>query len=229
MRWIVRFALAAATLAAGVTAAALIAQPASAWSIDTLPLGCRATLVYDTSVAGWAYDVNCGGRPTEIVYGTNQPPAPPTNPDFQTQLDAFINANYTAPATTTTATTTAQTTTAAAPTTTTSAPATTTDATTTAAAPVTTTTAAAPVATVTVTTTDTTTAPAPATTTTDVQTQIDSLSAQLAALAARVNADEQANAAAWQTYHDDLVAGVDPATAALDARSAGLNAIYQLG
>lgn len=132
----------AATLAAGIAAAVLIVPAAQAWDYGNLPPGCsKGPTLVDTSGPSYFYKVVCNGVTSPYLhYGSNPYPYPPTDPTFQTNLDAFVNANYTAPVTTTVA-----------PTTTTVATSTTTS-----TAPAPTTTAAAPTSTV----TQTVTAPA---------------------------------------------------------------------
>lgn len=93
---------------------------------------------------------------------------------------------------------------------------------------------------VTTTTSTTTTAPAGggATTTETVATvpvnttpecDLACINARVTALENRVTAIEQANTAAWSAFRAALLDGATPAEAALAARSAGENAIYQLG
>lgn len=221
MNRLFRLSALAAVLVAGIAAAALISAPsASAWDLGSLPPGfAYDDVVYDMSTGIYSYEVVYKPNGvlvdvTHIVYGTAQYPAAPTDPNFQANLDAFVNAHYTAPTTTSAPTTTAA--------------ATTTAATTTQAAPTTTAAAAAPVA--------------PSATTTDTQTvaitttvadptlvdRVTALESEYAALAARVDAIQQANQAAWTTFSDDLAAGMDTASAALDARSSGMNALYEL-
>ena len=115
-----------ASLAAGVAAAIALTLPtvAQAWDITHLPAGFAVLGTSDGSCSsGLSYDVVYAPQgvrtaETHICYGAAT---------FQQDLDAFVDANYTAPVTTTTvppvtttdaATTTAPTTTAAPPTTT---------------------------------------------------------------------------------------------------------------
>jgi hypothetical protein len=209
---------------------------ASAWDFQNLPNGYTQTDIFlpitDTT-QGQCIDVKLSYSDGQGIHrvdlGSN------CDPGFQAALDSFVNASIctvnpgaggSACVTTTQQTTTVQATTD--PGTTTTDPGTTT----TAAAPADTTTPA-----------DTTvggtgaaatpTTSVPTTTTPDCD--LDCLTARVTALEAlyvqlanRVTAIEDANAAAWQTFHDDLVAGMAPADAALDARSSGLNALYEL-
>jgi hypothetical protein len=69
------------------------------------------------------------------------------------------------------------------------------------------------------------TAPAPST----LEERVAAIEAQLRALAARVTAIKEANDAAWKALVAAFEAGYPPHLAALAARSAGLNAMYQLG
>jgi hypothetical protein len=147
--------VAALALAGAGTAALLAAGTASAWAYDNLPANCHTEgAPWDAATHEYVVNVRCDGQGTTIPYGTQAPPAAADDPNWQASLDAFVNAHYTAPATTTaTATTTA------AQTTTTNLAATTT----------TTTIAQSPTA----------PAPAPPTTTCDVQCQIDALQKQI--------------------------------------------------
>lgn len=206
--------LATIVLAALGFSAALLAfpHPASAWDYGSLPNGCtQAGTQYDSSGPNYAYKTLCNSVLSGWMhYGSNPYPQAATDPTFQTNLDAFVDANYTAPATTTTPTTTSASTT-------TTAPPTTTDTTPTTVAAVTTTVTVTDTTTVTTTTTDPTT-----------QAQLDAIEKQLEALALRVTAIEDANAAAWTAFIAASQAGASPADAALAARSAGTNALYLL-
>lgn len=145
-------ALAAAAIAAAGFAAAILALPhaASAWDVYSLPAPCSISQhIYDGSTHTYSFRIVCGTDYQTFVYGTNDYPAAPTNPSFQSDLDAFVNAHYTPPATTTAPTTTATSTGAS----TTPTPTTTAATTTAASAPTTST------VTQTVTTTPTATAP----------------------------------------------------------------------
>jgi hypothetical protein len=240
--------LAAAVTGVSLAAALTVAPKALAWDWHSLPSGYG---VYSYQLVCHTSTDNClnGDNSTCDVVTITAPNATPnqtsvqdcSDPNFQAEIDAFVNAtvctvnpaadpSLCSPTTTSVASTTAQTTTT--PTTTTAA----------APASTTTTTSAAPASSPAVATASPTlaAAPAPATTTTQTVTvtttvedpsltqRVTALEQNYAALAARVNAIEQANAAAWQTYHDDIVAGLAPAAAALDARSVALNAVYQL-
>jgi hypothetical protein len=178
-----RVALLALLALAGVGAAALLAaSTASAWGIGDMPPGCSTGNTYlDQASNAYFLNVQCSPGPNNpgvtygsasIPYGTQGAPSGPTDPNFGATLDAFVNAHYTAPATTAAPTTTTQDATTATTTTTaaSSTTTTTTDATTTAAAPADTT-ASAP-------------APAPAASTPacDVQCQIDAINVRVTAL-----------------------------------------------
>lgn len=166
--------LAALILAAGIAAAAVITPTASAWDYGNLPSGCsKGPTLIDMSGPSYSYKVVCNGVTSGYLhYGSNPYPSPPTDPTFQPNLDAFVNANYTAPVTTTAAPATTSTGTSTTPTPTTTVTQTVTAPTTTTAVTATTTTVAAalpPTASFTtartglsVTFTDTSTAVAPA-------------------------------------------------------------------
>jgi len=224
--------LATIALAAIGFGAALLAFPriASAWDYGSLPSGCsQGGTQYDSTGPNYAYKVSCSGVLSGWMhYGSNPYPQAATDPAFQGNLDAFVDAHYTAPVTTTAQTTTSASTTTTAPTTTAvtttaTTPATTTDTTAT-------TTVAAPAVTTTVTVTDTTTTTA-VTTTTDptIEARIAALEAEYIALSKRVTAIQEANAASWDAFIAASQAGASPADAALAARSAGTNALYLLG
>lgn len=127
----IRKTAAAATIAiAGVLAALTITGTANAWNIGGLPNGCANTEQIATAnddangnITGYtyAYRIVCGTSVTTITYGTNPYPGAATDPGWQASLDAFVNANYTAPVTTQATTTQAATTTGAATTAATSA------------------------------------------------------------------------------------------------------------
>jgi hypothetical protein len=238
--------LAAVATGVSLAAALTVAPKALAWDWHSLPSGYG---VYSYQLVCHTATDNClnGDNSTCEVVTITAPNATPnqtsvqdcSDPNFQAEIDAFVNATICtinpaadpalcSPPTTSVASTTDQTTTAVS-TTTTTAP-TTTQAAAPAASPSTATAApatsaptasasVAPIQTVTV----TTTVEDPS-----LAQRVTALEQNYAALAARVNAIEQANAAAWQTYHDDIVAGLAPAAAALDARSVALNAVYQL-
>jgi hypothetical protein len=210
----VKLVLAAIVLSLGLGAAAIVTATANAWDVNSLPGNCGSSPPISDSTYGWEYRVHCDADSVMLVYGANPPPAAPTNASFQSDLDAFVDAHYTAPAATT------------------ADPAPTDTTTTTAAPPDTTTTGATTsgtTATVTVTTTVTTT-------TTDttacdlacLNARVGALEKNYTDLAARVDAIRQANDAAWVAFIDALNSGSSTADAALAARSAGLNAIYQL-
>lgn len=137
-----RFHAAALTLAlaAGFAAAAALTVPsvAQAWDVNSLPAGFTTFVRSDSS-----------GGPCPLAYRIEYVPSLAVSgylctdsPTFQQDLDAFVDANYTAPVTTNAATTPAATSTVAV----------TTDAVTAPQAPSTTTTATASAETVTVTT-----------------------------------------------------------------------------
>ena len=123
------------------------------------------------------------------------------SPTYQQDFDAWVDAHYTPPPTTTDGTTTAL------PPTTTSDP------------------QSGGGTTPTDTTTTTVTVPAAGAT---VEERLAALEAEYAALAARVDAIAQANAASWDAFIKIIDGGGTAADAALAARSAGLNAIYGL-
>lgn len=144
---------AAAALAAAGFAAAILILPHSAlaWAPDNLPPNCaQVRHIYDSSTGNYSFEFRCDTDYITLLYGTRDYPAAPTNPNFQTDLDNFVNAHYTAPTTTAAPTTTVTSTGAS------TTPTPTTTATTTAAAPTSTVTQ-----TVTTTTTTTTTTAAP--------------------------------------------------------------------
>lgn len=169
-------AIAALAIAAAGFAIALLALPHSAfaWDYGNLPAGCsKGPTLEDTSGPSYSYAVICNGVSSGFIhYGSNPYPYPPTDATFQGNLDAFVDAHYTAPATTTTTTSTGASTT---PTPTTTATTTDTTATTTTVTQTVTTASATPTATpptasftstatgLAVTFTDTSTAVAPAT------------------------------------------------------------------
>jgi hypothetical protein len=205
-----------AAAAAGVAAAIALTVPAvaQAWSPTNLPPG--VTIVQHGSLsdpsspcAEWWY---------LKADGAVSPKFCTDSPTYQQDFDAWVDAHYTPPATTTAPPTTTGTDTTA---TTTAAPsATTTTTALPAGDPGATTTTATPTQTVTV----TVTAIDPT-----INDRLTALEQQYAALAARVDAIAQANTAAWSAFVDALNSGASTVDAALAARSAGLNAIYQLG
>lgn len=234
--------IAIAALAAGAAASVALTFPhvAGAWDWHSLPSGYIAgyyTTCYDDS--GVNHEPTCGSIPTCDHISISSSAGSFTEADcvasFQNDLDAYIgrtvctvnpgaDPTLCSPTTTTaaaaTTTTDAATTDAVTTTTTavqTSAPA---AASASAAAPAT---AAAPTTTSTETVTVTTIVEDPA-----LAARVSTLEQEYAQLATRVTAIQDANAAAWQTFHDDLVAGMSAPAAALDARSAGLNALYLL-
>jgi cell division septation protein DedD len=192
------------------------AQPANAWDITQLPAPYTVSSFYNvaaqTGECQTFYVITWYDQSVTLGYGApvNTPNFTDCNPQFQYRLDQFVDAtiNQTPPVTTTTATTTE----AAPPPV---LPPTTTDA----QPPESTTSPTTSVPTVTVTTTivDPT-----------ILARLASLEAYYAALAVRVGALEAANTAAWDAFTATLTAGGSPADAALAARSAGLNALYQL-
>lgn len=206
---------------AGLAAAVALTFPAiaNAWDWTHLPAGYT---VHDS-----IYHPSGGGSCDRItVNGTYIGDACDTA-NFQTALDAYINSTICTvnPAAggsacvTTTATAAATTTTTVA----TTDPGTTSATTTAAAAPV----GTAPSATAstqTVTTTETVTVSDPALTA-----RVTTLEAEYAALAARVGAIEQANAAAEAAYNQAITAGDSPELAASIAISTALNTLYGLG
>lgn len=220
MRRTILIAPLVALICAAGFAVALLSFPAvaSAWSPTSLPPGW--TIEHDTG----GLDPNCQDAyriwTDTHVFSDLLCTASPT---YQQDFDAWVDAHYTPPATTTAApATTAATTTDTVPVTTTVAAATTT------AAPPTTTDATAPAPAV------TTTASAPVTTTATcdvacLNARVAVLEQNYAALASRVDAIAKANDASWAAFVDALNAGASTVDAAIAARSAGLNAIYQLG
>jgi hypothetical protein len=203
--------LAAAVAALGLTAG-LFSFPgtANAWDIASLPAGFAIQHTADTSATSCSdyYTIKYVSPLWVTLAEGRICTDSPTG--FQHDLDAFVDANYIAPVTTTADTTTTT--------------ATATDATTTTAAP-----SGA--------TTPTDTSPVPAETTTvtvtvtdpTVDKRLTALEVDYAALAARVDANALANTAAWDAFIAATAAGESPAAAALAARSAGWNAIYDLG
>jgi hypothetical protein len=207
---------------AGVAAAGFLVSSASAWDVTGLPQGFVVVHATDISLSTcpawyWVQWTGTGAATVKLCVDS---------PTFQADLDSFVNAHYTAPATTA-ATTTAVTT----------APATTTDAGTTTTAPV------APPVTTTV--TQTVTQPAagtqPAATTTYVtvttaspveqslQDQINALAVQLKAVTDRVTRLEKAGDASWLTFQQAASQGVDTAIAAAMARQTWLDVVNQTG
>lgn len=220
-----RAQLAALTLllAAGVGAAMLtFPQGASAWDIHNLPPGFIVVHGTDSSATTcreW-YGIGYQFHSVQKICTDS--------PTFQADVDSFVNANYTAPVTTTDAPTTSAlppVTTTVVLTTTTPA-ATTTAATTTTAAPATTTTAApaAPAVTSTVTVTTTVTPVEQS-----LQSQINTLAAQIAAVTDRVTRLEKAGDASWLAFQQAVTGGSTVADAAGIARSTYLDALYGLG
>lgn len=208
-----RITLLAIFAALGLAAAlGLTAKPALAWDIANLPAPYTVSGYTDVSAAQGTcqtfYVVTWYGQSVTLGYGPEVGQQfSDCNPQLQSQLDAFVDStiNLTPPVTTT------------APVTTTTAPVTTT-------APPTTTDAQPPATTATVTTTVTTTIVDPT-----IDARLTALEQNYAQLAARVDAIAQANTAAWTAFIDATNAGASVSDAALAARSAGLNAIYQLG
>jgi hypothetical protein len=214
-----------AALAAGVGAAVALTFPhaASAWDWQHLPLHYSTSVVHYTDLGGNACEkISIDGN---YMGDTCTDPAA-----LQANVDAYVNATVCdrdpaagqaaglcLPTTTAATTTTADTTTAATTTTT----AATTDATSTVTAPTTSTGPAVTTDTQTVTITTTVEDPA-------LAARVTALEQNYATLAARVTAIQDANAAAWQTFHDKVAAGWNIPAAALAARSAGLNAVYEL-
>jgi hypothetical protein len=201
-----------ALICAAGFATALLSFPATAaaWSPTSLPPGW--TIEHDTG----GLDPDCQDAyriwtDTHVFSGLFCT----ASPSYQQDFDAWVDAHYTAPATTAPPTTTDNT----VPVTT--AP-TATDATTTAAAPVGTTTAdpGAP--------TPTTTTPTAVCDVACLNARVAVLEQSYAALAGRVDAIAKANDASWAAFVDALNAGASTVDAAIAARSAGLNAIYQL-
>lgn len=189
----VAFAAVPALAAAGILAALTLAAPAKAWDVFHLP-------------PGWSYEDVYNVLPGNCEHAVVIRPPGQIGPSFclasstwQADLDAWVTANYTAPATTTapgtiSSTTTEATTTSTEPTSTQPTP------------------GAAP--------------PAPAT---DYQAQIDDLKSQIAALKLRVDRLEAAADAEWLAYHDALASGVDPVIASMIARQAGYDLIHGTG
>lgn len=98
-------------LAAGLAAAVMLTFPAvaDAWDLGALPSGCAETGHNVTNNADgshtYSYILVCGSAQTTLVYGDQDYPSPPSNPTFQDDLDAFVNANCPSCAATTTAAT----------------------------------------------------------------------------------------------------------------------------
>jgi len=179
---------------------------------------------------GWTFEtvVNVlpGNCPSAIIVHPPMQASPPfcqTSPTWQTDLDAWVTANYTAPVTTTAttvATTTAATTTDTTPTTTALPPVTTT-------VVITTTTPASTTAAPVTSTATVTTTVSPVEQ--SLQAQIDALTAQIAALTDRVTRLEKAGDASWLAFQQAITSGADPATAAGTARGTWLNVVNGLG
>jgi hypothetical protein len=205
------------TLAAGFAVAIALTVPAVAlaWNWHQMPLG------YSISVAHYV-DLNNNACDQVTIDGQYMGDDCTDPAGLDANVDAYLNstictknlavgiANGFCVTTTTAPSTTTDSTTAAT---------TTTDQTTTGAASpgASTTTTTADTVTVTVTTTDAT-----------IETRVAALEKQYTALAARVGAIAQANTASWDAFSQTLAAGGTVAEAAIAARSAGLNAIYQL-
>lgn len=184
------------SLAAGLAVAIALTSPtvAQAWDINNLPPGFIAVHTSASGVVTCPEYWTVGYIPNTT---NNSGHLCTDSPTFQQDLDAFVDANYTAPVTTTAEpTVTAATTTAAPP-------------------------PADPVGT---TTTVTVTAPD-----VSIESRVAALEANYAALAKRVDAIAQANTASWSAFIDATNAGASAVDAAIAARSAGQNAIYQLG
>ncbi len=199
------FALTVPVLVAGVVCASLITPSANAWDVNSPPTGFQSEHHTDSAAT------SCSEYYVLIGYGAVSGHLCTDSPTFQQDVDAFVNANcppaICAPPTTTTTDT---------------APATTTTDTQTQPAtdPVTT----DPV-------TVTTDAAAPTTTVSSddlaqIKAELVDLEQRLVALSKRVDAIEDANKAAWNAYVVALQGGASPVSAALAARSAGLNALY---
>ena len=220
-------AVAIAAIAGAASAVLLTADRALAWDYGNLPAGCsQAGTIYDSSGPSYTYTIECGSATTSILYGASPYPSAPTNPNFQSDLDAFVDANYTPPATSTStpASTDATTSTSASTTTGSESPATTTGTTTTSGA-ASTTTDAAPTTTSVL---PTTAAAAAGPTVDELQAQLDELKAQLAALNTRVGKLEQASVDAWSAFQGAIETGATPDAAALTARSVAMNDLYGL-
>lgn len=213
--------------AAGCLAAlSLGASRASAWTIDALPPGFATshTHVNDAPSCADYYTISYAS-----ASGTFSRNLCTDSPTYQQDLDAFVDAHYTAPVTTTATTTQPGATTTVVITTTAPAAttATTTGPTDTTTAPVDTTVSApAPAAPVTtVVTVITTATPLEQ----SLQAQIDALAAKIAALTDRVTVIEKAGDASWLAYQQSIANG-DPADVAAGiARGTWLNAVYGLG
>ena len=206
-----RIVLLAVTAALGLAAAlGVTAKPAQAWDIGALPAPYTVSLQVQANLPDCQqfYVVSWYDQSVTINFGQNSHGGD-CNSQFQYQLDSFVDAtiNLTPPVTTTVPPVTTD------AVTTTTAPVTT-------AAPPTTTDSNPPVQTVTVTTTvvDPT-----------IDARLAALETNYAALAARVDAIAKANTAAWDAFVSMSQAGASATDAALAARSAGWNAIYQLG
>ena len=218
-----RLARAAALTMLAVTGAAIGAGTwtavANAWNIDNLPNGYSEVRIHLADPACIDLQISYGTAGITDIGST-------CDPGFQSNLDAYVNATICTvnpaagqaegmclpPATTTTDTAVTTDTTAAPAVTTTATPAVTTT------------------ATPAVTTTAVVTDPATATTTdtTSIESRLATLEAEYAALSQRVDAIAQANTASWDAFISTVNSGGTVADAALAARSAGLNAIYQL-
>lgn len=204
-------------LAAGLGLAALVtahgARAAGDWDWEHLPNG------YSESVAAYHNPDPNGTTGTcfRVTIDGHYIGDTCTDADFQQKLNAYIDSTICTvnPAagqqrgmcipTTTNATTTTT--------------PTGTDATTTTTPPAGETTTTPPTQTVTVTVTITDPA---------IDQRLTALEANYAALARRVDAIAQANTASWTAFIDATNAGASAADAAIAARSAGLNAIYQI-
>lgn len=107
-----------APLVAGLLLASALAPTARAWDVYSLPAPCSITShIYESSAPSHSFTIRCGTDQRTFLYGANDYPFPPTNPNFQSDLDAFVDAHYVPPTTSTTTTTPTQTTTTVATTT----------------------------------------------------------------------------------------------------------------
>ncbi len=199
-----KFGLLAVVAALGLVAAVALTFPraAQAWDIGALPAPYTVSVQINAQggVCTTFYVVTHYDQSVRLGFGqATAGNFSDCNPQFQQQLDAFVDATINLP-----------------PPTTTTAPVTTTEPTTTDTPP-TTTTEPAQTVTVTVTTTDQ-----------SIADRVAALEAEYAALVARVDAISDANDAAEAAYTAALDSGATQAEAALAAVSAGLNALYEL-
>jgi hypothetical protein len=193
------------------TALSVTTKPALAWDVHNLPPAFHVEHTVTTRSTCPSY-YTIVYAPDGTGYGKTGAVSPDLcddSPTFQQDLDAFVSSPCTYPGATCTPP---------------PPPATTaTDASTTTAAATTTEGSPPPAPTTTQTVTVTTTVVDPT-----IAERLAALEAKYAELAARVDAIEKANTAAWDAFIAVLEAGGTADQAALAARSAGLDAIYEL-